>query len=65
MIKEVVGYTGELVKDTSKPDGTPRKLMDSSMLHNLGWRSQISLFDGLRATYSEKKDSLFSSIGVI
>ena len=65
MIKEVVGYTGELVKDTSKPDGTPRKLMDSSMLHNLGWRSQISLLDGLRATYSEKKDSLFSSIGVI
>jgi len=52
MIKEVVGYTGELVKDTSKPDGTPRKLMDSSMLHNLGWRGKVTLRKGLVKTYN-------------
>ena len=58
MIREVVGYRGELVKDTSKPDGTPRKLMDSTMLHSLGWKSRISLLEGLRATYSSVKDKL-------
>ena len=56
MIKEVVGYKGELIKDTSKPDGTPRKLMDSTMLHDLGWRSKISLLEGLKATYNIAKD---------
>jgi len=57
LIKGVVGYRGELIKDTSKPDGTPRKLMDSSTLHNLGWTSKISLLEGLRATYYIAKDS--------
>ena len=51
MIKDVVGYTGELVLDTAKPDGTPRKLMDSSRLRSLGWAPTISLRSGIETTY--------------
>ena len=51
LVKEIVGFEGELNFDTTKPDGTPRKLMDSSRLHNLGWRHQTSLKDGLKLTY--------------
>ena len=52
-IKEVVGYTGELRFDPSKPDGTPRKLLDVSKLTALGWTAHTSLDDGLRATYRD------------
>lgn len=51
-IKDVVGYEGEIVFDSSKPDGTPRKLMDASKLTNLGWQAQTSLKDGIAKTYS-------------
>ncbi|KAG7942467.1 hypothetical protein I3843_16G104000 [Carya illinoinensis] len=51
LVKEVVGFEGELVWDASKPDGTPRKLMDCSKLAELGWSSKISLKDGLADTY--------------
>ena len=51
MIKGIVGFDGELVFDTSKPDGTPRKLADSSRLHALGWRHRIVLEEGLRNAY--------------
>ncbi|MBF0198166.1 MAG: NAD-dependent epimerase/dehydratase family protein, partial [Planctomycetes bacterium] len=51
-IKEVVGFEGDLVFDASKPDGTPRKLMDVSRLHELGWQSQTSLKEGMRKTYA-------------
>lgn len=51
MIAEVTGFRGRIVQDTSKPDGTPRKLLDVSRLHALGWRARISLRDGLRQTY--------------
>lgn len=51
-IAEVVGYEAELVFDTTKPDGTPRKLMDSRRLHDLGWNNARSLKDGLTATYT-------------
>jgi len=47
LIKEIVGYEGELFFDTSKPDGTPRKLLDVSKLHNLGWRHRIGLREGI------------------
>ncbi len=50
MIREEVGYTGELVFDSSKPDGTPRKLLDVSKLTALGWKPKVSLRDGIRAT---------------
>jgi len=50
-IKEVVGYKGEITFDTSKPDGTPRKLMDSGRLHSMGWKHKTSLAEGLRKAY--------------
>ena len=50
-IAKVVGYEAELVFDSSKPDGTPRKLMDSSRLHDLGWNNARSLGDGIASTY--------------
>jgi GDP-L-fucose synthase len=51
LVAEVVGYQGEIVFDRSKPDGTPRKLLDVSRLHGLGWRASIPLREGLRQTY--------------
>ncbi len=53
MIKDIVGYTGELKWNTEKPDGTPRKLMDVSRLHNLGWKHRIGLREGITAVYAE------------
>ena len=50
-LRKVIGLEAELAFDTSKPDGTPRKLMDVSRLKNLGWQAQISLEDGLAQTY--------------
>jgi len=51
MVKQVVGYEGQLTWDTSKPDGTPRKLIDSDRLANLGWSPKIQLREGLVETY--------------
>ncbi len=51
MIKDIVGFEGEIVYDTSKPDGTPRKLLDVSLLHALGWKHETSLKDGITKTY--------------
>lgn len=53
LVKETVGYTGDLKWNTDKPDGTPRKLMDVSRLHNLGWKHRTDLAEGLKATYQE------------
>ncbi|MDN4592103.1 GDP-fucose synthetase [Xenophilus aerolatus] len=53
LVADVVGYEGEIDYDTSKPDGTPRKLLDVSRLGALGWRASISLPDGIRTTYQE------------
>jgi GDP-L-fucose synthase len=52
MVAEIVGYEGALEFDTSKPDGTPRKLLDVSKLHRLGWRAEIGLRNGLEQTYA-------------
>ncbi|GAV31179.1 nucleoside-diphosphate-sugar epimerases [Coriobacteriaceae bacterium EMTCatB1] len=51
IVRDVVGYEGEIVYDTSKPDGTPRKLLDVSRLHALGWRARIGLREGIEQTY--------------
>jgi GDP-L-fucose synthase len=51
-ICEVIGYPGELTFDTGKPDGTPRKLLDSARLQKLGWRPKIELRDGIARTYA-------------
>jgi GDP-L-fucose synthase len=56
LICEIVGYEGKLEFDTSKPDGTPRKLMDSKRLRALGWAPSISLRDGLASTYANVKN---------
>ncbi len=53
LIKEIVGYEGSLVYDHTKPDGTPRKLMDVSKLTNLGWKYSIELKDGLKQVYAD------------
>lgn len=53
LIKEEIGFTGELVWDSSKPDGTPRKLMDVSKINNLGWKYKISLQEGIKKVASE------------
>lgn len=55
MIATIVGYEGQIVFDTSKPDGTPRKLMDVSFLHSLGWKHRIELEEGIRAVYQDFK----------
>lgn len=52
LIRDTVGYKGELDWDTSKPDGTPRKLLDVSRLHGLGWKHKISLPEGVKDTYN-------------
>ncbi len=52
MIKDIVEFDGEILFDPSKPDGNPRKLMDSSKLHSLGWEPQTLLKDGLKNTYT-------------
>ena len=55
LIKDIVGYEGDLVFDTSKPDGTPRKLMDVTKLTNLGWQASIPLREGIANVYEEVK----------
>lgn len=52
LIAGIVGFNGRIVFDTSKPDGTPRKLLDSSRMMALGWRPEITLEDGLRSAYA-------------
>lgn len=54
LIKKIVGYEGNLVWDTSKPDGTPRKLMDVTKINNLGWKAEIGLEEGITKVYQEK-----------
>ncbi len=60
LVKKIVGYTGELKFDTTKPDGTPRKLMDVSKLHSFGWKHKISLEEGITSVYNEVKNILKS-----
>ena len=58
MVKEVVGFEGQLEFDTSKPDGTPRKLLDVSRIHALGWKHHIELRDGISDVYALVKPVL-------
>lgn len=53
LVKETVGFAGNLVFDSSKPDGTPRKLVDTGKINQLGWRSKITLAEGLRSAYQD------------
>lgn len=59
IVKEIVGFKGQLIFDTSKPDGTPRKLLDVSRINKLGWKAKIPLHEGIQTTYRwflENKD---------
>ena len=53
LIKKTIGYTGNIIQDTSKPDGTYRKLLDVSKIHDLGWKHNISLPQGIKMVYDE------------
>lgn len=52
LIQEIIGHKGEIIWDRSKPDGTPRKLMDISKMHELGWRHKVGLEKGIKLTYN-------------
>ncbi len=56
LIARIVGYRGKIVHDTSKPDGTPRKLMDVSRINQMGWTAKIKLEDGIKMVYEEIND---------
>lgn len=56
LVKKIVGFEGSIVSDTTKPDGTPRKLMDNSRLTAMGWKSSITLEEGIRGVYAQLKD---------
>jgi len=66
LVKEIVGFAGNIVFDTSKPDGTPRKLLDISRIDELGWKAEISLREGIESTYGWYKDMVKSEeLGVM
>lgn len=58
LVKRIVRYEGELKFDPSKPDGTPRKLMDVSKIHSYGWKHKINLEEGIKSVYEEVKEKL-------
>lgn len=55
LIKKIIGYDGDIINDLSKPDGTPRKLLDVSLINSLGWKSKISLDQGISEVYQNTK----------
>ena len=57
MIKELIGFKGDIIFDKTKPDGNPRKLLDSSLINSLGWESTTSLENGLSKTYDWFKNN--------
>lgn len=62
LIKDIVGYEGELRFNTEMPDGTPRKLMDVSKLNGLGWKAAINLKEGIESVYNDVKDTLLVEV---
>jgi GDP-L-fucose synthase len=58
LVARIVGYTGSIQKDISKPDGTPRKLMDVSKINAMGWKARITLEEGIRMVYGDYKKKL-------
>jgi GDP-L-fucose synthase len=51
-IQKITGHKGEIIWDDTKPDGTPRKLMDVSKMHNVGWKHKVNLEEGIQKTYT-------------
>jgi GDP-L-fucose synthase len=62
VVAKVVGYDGTIEWDTSKPDGTPRKLLDVSRIHGMGWRAEIALEDGIRSTYEWYRRNIAAAV---
>ena len=60
LVRNIVNFEGEIITDTTKPDGTPRKLMDVSKLNSLGWKATISLEEGVKMVYEEVKNQNWS-----
>jgi GDP-L-fucose synthase len=60
LVKEITRIEGEIVFDASKPDGTPRKLLDVKKINNLGWQAKIKLKDGIEIVYQEIKDNIWN-----
>jgi GDP-L-fucose synthase len=60
LVKKIVGFDGEIRTDISKPEGSPRKLMDISKLTSLGWKASISLEEGIQKVYEEIKERKWS-----
>ena len=54
LIQKIVGFHGDIKWNTNKPDGTPRKLLDVSLIHGLGWKHRIELEEGIRDVYQNK-----------
>ena len=62
LIKKIIGYKGEIMFDSTKPNGTPRKLLDVSKLHSKGWKHKIELAEGIKLAYNDflSKESYFT-----
>lgn len=58
IVRDIVGFVGGIKWDTSKPDGIPRKLLDVSRLHTVGWKHKIDLLDGVKSTYKWYEDQI-------
>lgn len=61
-VKKIVGYEGKIIFDTTKPDGTMRKLLDLSRIHSLGWKHKINLEEGIKATYQDFLENVANKI---
>ena len=59
LVKDIVGYEGDILTDRTKPDGTPRKLMDVSKLNSFGWKAKTTLEEGIQKVYEEIKDTIW------
>ena len=64
-ISSIIGYEGQISWDSSKPDGTPRKLLDVSKLRSLGWEASVSLQEGIKLAYEDFLKSVYSKTSVI
>ncbi|SPP99912.1 bifunctional GDP-fucose synthetase: GDP-4-dehydro-6-deoxy-D-mannose epimerase and GDP-4-dehydro-6-L-deoxygalactose reductase [Candidatus Sulfobium mesophilum] len=60
LVREIIGYEGDVVYDSSKPDGAPRKLLDVSKLHALGWKAKTSLREGIKKTYGWYEENILN-----
>ena len=62
LVRDIVGFTGEIRPNPTKPDGTPRKLLDVSKIHELGWKHRIGLQEGIERTYDQEQIHFATSV---